>query len=50
MLDGVVVAESGLFNEKVQEWEIFSNSDRPHGGLGGQTPYERLPRDSRITA
>jgi transposase InsO family protein len=38
MLDGVVVDDSGLFNEKLQEWENFYNFDRPHGGLGGQTP------------
>jgi transposase InsO family protein len=29
-------------HEKLQEWEDFYNFHRPHGGLGGQTPYERL--------
>ncbi|HET7929709.1 MAG TPA: hypothetical protein VFM40_09185, partial [Actinomycetota bacterium] len=24
------------------EWEDFYNFHRPHGALGGQTPYERL--------
>ncbi|WP_372510760.1 integrase core domain-containing protein [Mycobacterium montefiorense] len=24
------------------EWEDYYNYHRPHGGLGGQTPYERL--------
>ena len=24
------------------EWEAFYNYHRPHGALGGQTPYERL--------
>lgn len=24
------------------EWETFCNYHRPHGALGGQTPYERL--------
>jgi transposase InsO family protein len=42
MLDGVVVDDSKLFTTKLQEWEDFYNFDRPHGGLGGQTPYERL--------
>jgi hypothetical protein len=32
----------GPFNKKLQEWEHFYNYARPHGGLGGQTPYERL--------
>ena len=50
MLDGVVVDDSGLFNEKLQEWENFHNFHRPHGGLGGQTPYERLRQKSGITA
>ena len=42
MLDGVVIDDTGLFNDKLQEWENFYNFNRPHGGLGGQTPYERL--------
>ena len=35
-----------LFNEKIREWEHFYNYDRPHGGLSGQTPYERLLGDA----
>ena len=42
MLDGVVIDDTQLFNQKLQEWEDFYNYNRPHGGLGGQTPYERL--------
>jgi len=42
MLEGVVIDDTGLFNERLQEWEDFYNFNRPHGGLGGQTPYERL--------
>ena len=42
MLDGVVIDDAELFNEKLQEWEHFYNYARPHGGLGGLTPYERL--------
>ena len=42
MLEGVVIDDTELFNDKLQEWEDFYNYNRPHGGLGGQTPYERL--------
>jgi transposase InsO family protein len=31
-----------LVNEKLREWEDYYNYHRPHGALGGQTPYERL--------
>lgn len=31
-----------LFNDKLREWEDYYNHNRPHGGLGGQTPFERL--------
>ena len=47
MLDGVVIDDTGLFNEKLQEWEDFYNFHRPHGGLGGQTPYERLRQKTK---
>jgi transposase InsO family protein len=42
MLKGVVIDDTELFNDRLQEWEDFYNYNRPHGGLGGQTPYERL--------
>ena len=42
LLRGVVIDSSKLFNEKIREWEHFYNYDRPHGGLNGQTPYERF--------
>ena len=42
MLDGVLIDDAQVFNDKLQEWENFYNYHRPHGGLGGQTPYERL--------
>ncbi len=42
LLEGVVIDDSGLFAERLREWEDFYNFDRPHGRLGGQTPYERL--------
>jgi len=47
---GIVIDEKGLFNEKLQEWEAEFNSFKPpHGGLGGQIPYERLRQKTGIT-
>jgi transposase InsO family protein len=42
LLDGVVLDDLGAFNDKLKEWEDYYNYHRPHGGLAGQTPYERL--------
>ena len=42
LLDGTVIDDAKVFNDKLQEWEDYYNYDRPHGALGGQTPYERL--------
>jgi transposase InsO family protein len=42
LLDGVVIDDAKVFNDKLREWEDFYNYHRPHGGLDGQTPYERL--------
>jgi transposase InsO family protein len=39
-----------LFNEKLREWEDYYNYHRPHGALGGQTPYERLLTKTRAEA
>ena len=33
---------------KLAEWEAFYNCYRPHGGLGGKTPYERLVEKNAI--
>jgi transposase InsO family protein len=49
LLQGVVIDESGLFDERLREWEDHYNFTRPHGGLGGQTPYERLRQKTGIT-
>jgi len=49
LLDGVVIDDTGLFNDKLQEWEDFYNFSRPHGSLSGQTPYERLRTKTRAT-
>lgn len=50
MLDGVVIDDTALFNKKLREWENFYNHNRPHGGLGGHTPYERLRQRTRPQA
>ena len=42
LLDGLVIDEAKVSNNKLREWEDYYNYHRPHGGLGGQTPYERL--------
>ncbi|MEX5258384.1 IS481 family transposase [Kocuria arenosa] len=42
LLEGQVIDDAQLFTEKLQEWEDYYNYHRPHGSLGGQTPYERL--------
>ena len=46
---GVIIDDANVFNDKLQEWEDFYNFDRPHGGLGGQTPYERLRQKTTAT-
>ena len=42
LLEGEVIEEARLFENRLQAWEDHYNDDRPHGGLAGQTPYERL--------
>jgi len=42
LLDGLVIDDAKVFNNKLREWEDYYNYHRPHGGLAGQTPYERL--------
>jgi transposase InsO family protein len=38
----VVVSGLEELNRRLAVWERFYNFERPHGGLDGQTPYERL--------
>lgn len=37
-----MVDDARIFADKLQEWEDYYKYHRPHGGLGGETPYERL--------
>ena len=42
LLDGVTIDDTDMFNDRLRAWEDYYNFERPHGGLNGQTPYERL--------
>lgn len=42
-----MIDDAQVFNDKLREWEDYYNYHRPHGGLGGQTPYERLNQKRR---
>lgn len=48
MLEGVIIDDANLFNEKLQEWENFYNFERPHSALDGQTPYERFREKAKL--
>ncbi|MEX0667182.1 MAG: integrase core domain-containing protein, partial [Acidimicrobiia bacterium] len=50
MLEGVVIDDTALFTDHLQEWETFYNFSRPQGALGGQTPYERLRQKTKRPA
>ncbi len=49
MLKGVMIDNTQLFNDRLQEWQDSCNYHRPHGALGGQTPYERLRQKTTAT-
>ena len=42
LLEGVTIDDTDMFNDRLREWVDYYNFERPHGGLDGQTPYERL--------
>jgi hypothetical protein len=50
LLDGVVIDDAEVFNDKLREGEDCYPYHRPHGGLGGQTPYERLRQKTATQA
>ncbi|WP_158865431.1 IS481 family transposase [Leifsonia sp. AG29] len=47
LLEGQVIDDVNLFNDRLQQWEDYYNYDRPHGALAGQTPYERLKQKTQ---
>jgi len=47
LLAGEVIDDAKFFNTKLHELERFYSFSRPHGALGGQTPYERLRQLTR---
>lgn len=46
LLDGQLIGDAQLFNDRLTEWENYYNYDRPHGGLDGQTPFERSKQNT----
>ncbi len=42
MMNGMVIDDADLFNEKLREWEDFYNCNRPHAAYKGMTPYEKF--------
>jgi transposase InsO family protein len=49
LLDGVIIDDTKLFNDTLQEWEDYYNYHRPQAGLAGATPYERLKEKTNST-
>jgi transposase InsO family protein len=47
MLEGGVIDGTEQFNDRLQEWKDFYNYNRPHGGLGSQTLYERIRQKTK---
>jgi transposase InsO family protein len=47
LLQGVVIDDAQVFNDKLKEWEDFYNYHRPHGSLGGQRPRNGSSRRPR---
>jgi transposase InsO family protein len=49
-LDGVIIDDAEIFNDKLREWGDHYIYHHPHGGLGGQTSYERLKQKTATQA
>ncbi len=48
IMNGVVIDDADLFNEKLREWEDFYNYNRPHAAHHGKTPYEKFREKVRL--
>lgn len=46
---GGVSDDIHLVNKRVREWENYYNHHRPHGGLAGQTPFERFLERTKLS-
>jgi transposase InsO family protein len=47
LLEGQVIDDVNLFQDRHQPWEDHYNYDRLHGALAGITPYERLKQKTQ---
>jgi transposase InsO family protein len=47
MLEGVVIDDTALFSDRLQEWEHFYNFERPHGVLAERPPMRDSARRPR---
>ena len=47
LLEGVVIDDAQVFNDKLREWEDFHNYHRPRGSLNGQTPMKDSSNEPR---
>lgn len=48
MIEGIVIDDTKMFNEKLQEWENFYNFERPHSALEDKTPYEKFREKTKL--
>ena len=44
LLDGLVIDDAKIFNNKLKEWEDYYNYHRPHGGLAARHPTNDYAR------
>ena len=48
LLDGVIIDDTKLFNDKLQEWEDYYNYHRPQAGLGRRRPQRVIERKNQL--
>ena len=47
LLEGVIIDDMHLFNDKLQEWEDYYNCHRPQAGLEGADPQRVIERENQ---